>query len=120
MTKERIRVDNVVKLFGDSAQAGLELLRAGKGKDAIHDETGAVLGLHDVSFSVNEGEILVVMGLSGSGKSTMLRCINRLIEPTSGSIRVDGTEVTTLNHKQLLEFRRAKFGMVFQLSLIHI
>ncbi|UHD46096.1 glycine betaine/L-proline ABC transporter ATP-binding protein [Aureimonas altamirensis] len=114
MTKERIRVDNVVKLFGDNAQAGLELLRAGKGKDAIHDETGAVLGLHDVSFSVNEGEILVVMGLSGSGKSTMLRCINRLIEPTSGSIRVDGTEVTTLNHKQLLEFRRAKFGMVFQ------
>lgn len=114
MTNERIRVENVVKLFGDNAATGLALLTSGKGKDEIHDETGAVLGLDNVSFSVNEGEILVVMGLSGSGKSTMLRCINRLIDPTSGSIKVDGTEVTTLNHRDLLEFRRAKFGMVFQ------
>jgi glycine betaine/proline transport system ATP-binding protein len=54
------------------------------------------------------------MGLSGSGKSTMLRCINRLVEPTAGSIAVDGVEVTQLSKKQLLDFRRAKFGMVFQ------
>ncbi|KAA0968467.1 glycine betaine/L-proline ABC transporter ATP-binding protein [Aureimonas fodinaquatilis] len=114
MTKERIRVENIIKLFGESAQAGLKLLQAGRGKDEIHDETGAVLGLDNVSFTVNEGEILVVMGLSGSGKSTMLRCINRLIEPTSGSIKVDGTEVTTLTKQQLVDFRREKFGMVFQ------
>ena len=111
---ERIRVTDVVKLFGDEEQSSLTLLNEGVGKDQILERTGAVLGLDKVSFSVEEGEILVVMGLSGSGKSTMLRCINRLVEPTAGSIVVDGTEVTSLSKKDLLEFRRAKFGMVFQ------
>jgi glycine betaine/proline transport system ATP-binding protein len=54
------------------------------------------------------------MGLSGSGKSTLVRCINRLIEPTSGSILIDDEDVTKMNHKQLLELRRHKLGMVFQ------
>ncbi|MFD2236923.1 quaternary amine ABC transporter ATP-binding protein [Aureimonas populi] len=111
---ERIRVTDVVKLFGDEEKQALELLRAGEGKDEILSRTGAVLGLDRVSFGVEEGEILVVMGLSGSGKSTMLRCLNRLVEPTAGSILVDGVEVTSLSGRQLLEFRRAKFGMVFQ------
>jgi len=70
--------------------------------------------LADVSFEVPEGEILVVMGLSGSGKSTLIRSINRLIEPTSGQIFIDGEDITTLDHDELLELRRHKFGMVFQ------
>ncbi len=111
---ERIRVTDVVKLFGEKEEQAHELLKQNVGKDDILARTGAVLGLDRVSFSVREGEILVVMGLSGSGKSTMLRCLNRLVEPTAGSILVDGTEVTTLSKKDLLEFRRAKFGMVFQ------
>ncbi|MBB3997684.1 quaternary amine ABC transporter ATP-binding protein [Aureimonas pseudogalii] len=111
---ERIRVTEIVKLFGDDEAAALGLLQAGVGKAEILERSGAVLGLDRVSFSVNESEILVVMGLSGSGKSTMLRCLNRLVEPTAGSILVDGTEVTTLSPKALLEFRREKFGMVFQ------
>ncbi len=114
MPRERIRIREVVKLFGEDEADALKLLREGVGKDEILKRSGAVLGLDRVSFSVNEGEILVVMGLSGSGKSTMLRCLNRLVEPTAGSILVDGTEVTALSPKALLEFRRAKFGMVFQ------
>lgn len=111
---ERIRVTDVVKLFGENEAQAHDLLQQNVSKSDILAQTGAVLGLDRVSFSVDEGEILVVMGLSGSGKSTMLRCLNRLVEPTSGSILVDGTEVTTLSKKDLLEFRRAKFGMVFQ------
>ena len=84
MTARRIVVREVSKVFGLDAQAGLALLRAGSGKEEILEKTRAVVGLHDVSFDVAEGEILVVMGLSGSGKSTMLRCINRLVEPTAG------------------------------------
>ncbi|MBB3952336.1 quaternary amine ABC transporter ATP-binding protein [Aureimonas jatrophae] len=114
MPAERIRVEGVIKLFGERAHEGLDLLRKGAGKDAIRERSGAVLGLDNVSFTVEEGEILVVMGLSGSGKSTMLRCLNRLVEPTAGSIRVDGVEVTTLGSKALREFRRQTFGMVFQ------
>ena len=54
------------------------------------------------------------MGLSGSGKSTLLRCVNRLVEPTSGSVKVDGTDVMDLDKEELREFRKDKFGMVFQ------
>jgi glycine betaine/proline transport system ATP-binding protein len=114
MAAKRIVVRGVTKVFGVDPRAVLPLLRSGADKTQILEKTQAVVGLHDVSFDVDEGEILVVMGLSGSGKSTMLRCINRLVEPTEGSIVVDGVEVTSLSRTQLLQFRRAKFGMVFQ------
>jgi glycine betaine/proline transport system ATP-binding protein len=114
MPRQRVVVRNVSKVFGRASETALDLLRSGESKDAILARTGAVVALNRVSFDVSQGEILVVMGLSGSGKSTMLRCINRLVEPSGGSILVDGTEVTSLSRKQLLEFRRQKFGMVFQ------
>jgi glycine betaine/proline transport system ATP-binding protein len=114
MAKKRIVVRDVSKVFARDPGAALTLLKSGESKDGILAKTSAVVGLNRVSFDVSEGEILVVMGLSGSGKSTMLRCINRLVEPSAGSIVVDGTEVTALSNKNLLEFRRAKFGMVFQ------
>ncbi len=69
--------------------------------------------LEDVSFSVKEGEFLVVIGLSGSGKSTLLRCINRLIEPTSGQILWDGEDVTAAQPADLRKIRR-RIGMIFQ------
>ncbi len=72
------------------------------------------MAIHDVSFEVQQGEIFVIMGLSGSGKSTVLRCLNRLIEPTSGSVSVDGVDVTRANRHELLEVRRKKIAMVFQ------
>jgi glycine betaine/proline transport system ATP-binding protein len=72
------------------------------------------VGVADASFTVSEGEILVVMGLSGSGKSTLVRCINRLIEPTEGSVIVDGEDVCALSTRALRQFRQKHFGMVFQ------
>ena len=70
-------------------------------------------GLTDVSFTVNDGEFLVVIGLSGSGKSTLLRCINRLIEPTEGKIIWDGVDITAARSGEMLRIRR-RIGMVFQ------
>jgi len=69
--------------------------------------------LKNVSFTVNEGEFLVVIGLSGSGKSTLLRCINRLIEPSGGRVMWDGVDVTAASSSALRQVRR-QIGMVFQ------
>jgi phosphonate transport system ATP-binding protein len=71
------------------------------------------VALRDVSFSVEEGEFLVVIGLSGSGKSTLLRCINRLIEPTEGRIIWNGKDITKADHADLRGIRR-EIGMIFQ------
>jgi phosphonate transport system ATP-binding protein len=80
---------------------------------------GKVLALDNVSFEVPKGQFLAVIGLSGSGKSTMLRCINRLIEPTSGHIYLDNQDITTANAEELRRLRR-RIGMVFQhFNLVH-
>ena len=71
------------------------------------------LAVDDVSFSVPEGEFLIVIGLSGSGKSTLLRCINRLIDPTKGEILWNGVDLAKLEGEELRKARR-KIGMVFQ------
>ncbi len=69
--------------------------------------------LDDVSFTVNDGEFLVIIGLSGSGKSTLLRCINRLVEPTEGRILWDGEDITAASLDELRRIRR-RIGMIFQ------
>lgn len=71
------------------------------------------VALEDVSFTVDDGEFLVIIGLSGSGKSTLLRCVNRLIEPTAGRIVWDGTDVTAASPAELRRIRR-EIGMIFQ------
>jgi glycine betaine/proline transport system ATP-binding protein len=111
---EKIKVVELTKIFGEYPERALEQLSQGMSKDEIFNQTGQAVGLDKVSFEVEEGEILVVMGLSGSGKSTLIRCINRLIEPTFGQIIIDGKDITSLEHDALLELRRHKFGMVFQ------
>jgi glycine betaine/proline transport system ATP-binding protein len=68
----------------------------------------------DVSFDVHVGEIFVIMGLSGSGKSTMVRCLSRLVEPTAGEILLDGEDLLKKSANELIEIRRHKMGMVFQ------
>ena len=77
----------------------------------VYDD--GTIALNDVSFTVNDGEFLVVIGLSGSGKSTLLRCINRLVDPTSGAILWNGSNTTAAGTKELRTIRR-KIGMVFQ------
>lgn len=71
------------------------------------------VALRDVSFTVEDGEFMIVIGLSGSGKSTLLRCINRLIEPTEGRIVWNGRDITAANQSDMRLIRR-EIGMVFQ------
>lgn len=68
----------------------------------------------NVSFDVNAGEIFVIMGLSGSGKSTIVRCLSRLVEPTAGTVLLDGENLLAKSAEELTEIRRHKMGMVFQ------
>ncbi len=109
----KISCRNVWQLFGKGAESFL----------AKHDysptfeqiaEANIIGAVRDVSFDVHESEILMIMGLSGSGKSTMLRCITQLLRPTSGEVLFDGTDLTKVSSKELTETRRHKMGMVFQ------
>jgi|SRR3990167_3399324 len=93
-TDEILSVKNIFKVFGPQPQVAMDMLRKGADKNEIFQKTGQVVGVFDASFSVKRGEIFVIMGLSGSGKSTMVRLFNRLIKPTSGSIHLNGREIT--------------------------
>jgi glycine betaine/proline transport system ATP-binding protein len=111
---EKIAVKHLYKVFGKKPQEAMELLRGGLDKDAIFERTGQTVGVQDASFSIREGEIFVIMGLSGSGKSTMVRMFNRLIEPTAGVIEIDGVDITKLDGPGLRKLRRHTVSMVFQ------
>ncbi|MEW1721195.1 betaine/proline/choline family ABC transporter ATP-binding protein [Streptomyces sp. NPDC093109] len=80
----------------------------------LRARTGCTAAVRDVSFDVRKGEVFVVMGLSGSGKSTLVRCLTRLIEPTSGAIAMDGEDVLSMDRTRLRELRRHRAAMVFQ------
>ena len=75
---------------------------------------GAIPAVVDVSFDVHVGEIFVIMGLSGSGKSTVVRCLSRLVEPNHGEVRLDGEDLLKKSARELIDIRRHKMGMVFQ------
>jgi glycine betaine/proline transport system ATP-binding protein len=110
-----IALEGVWKIFGAKAPEALAAIRAdGLGKDAVLSRYDCVVGVADASFEVMRGEIFCIMGLSGSGKSTLVRHVNRLIEPTAGSIYIEGVEVGSLPPEQLRRMRAEKIGMVFQ------
>ena len=109
-----IRVRSVWKVFGKDPKKALNPEYADKDKTFFQSEFNNVVGLQDVSFDVQRGETFVIMGLSGSGKSTMVRCLIRLIEPTAGEIFIDGEDITAMSDKDLIAFRRSKVAMVFQ------
>lgn len=75
--------------------------------------SGTVKALDGINLDIEKGDIFGIIGLSGAGKSTLLRCINLLEKPTSGSIEIDGVEMTGLSPKELKEMRK-KIGMIFQ------
>jgi phosphonate transport system ATP-binding protein len=85
-----LEVKNLTKVYGDGTVA-----------------------LRNISFTVPDGEFLVVIGLSGAGKSTLLRCINRLVEPTEGEIFWNGVNITHIKGEELRKVRRS-IGMIFQ------
>ncbi|MCR1834622.1 glycine betaine/L-proline ABC transporter ATP-binding protein [Oceanobacillus caeni] len=109
-----IQVEKLTKVFGKNTKQALKLLNEGKSKEAILKETGCTVGVNQASFSVEQGEIFVIMGLSGSGKSTLVRLINRLIEPTMGSIFIDEEDLSKMDKTALRQVRREKLSMVFQ------
>ena len=115
MGEEIIVLDEVYKIFGPQPRGrAFDLARSGMDKNRVQAETGHVVGLDNVTFSVKKGELFVVMGLSGSGKSTALRTVNQLHDITYGSVIVDGTDVQALEGSDLQVFRRKYMGMVFQ------
>ena len=111
---KQISINHVFKVFGDAPQAALELVRQGCSKEEILARTGNSIGVFDASFNIEAGEIFVIMGLSGSGKSTLVRLLNLLIEPTTGTIEIDGTDIKELSPAQLRDLRRKDISMVFQ------
>ena len=115
MSESVIKLDSVWKIFGDSAEQAMQaVIQDNLTKPQVLEKFGCVVGIADCSFEVTRGEIFCVMGLSGSGKSTMVRHLNRLIEPTSGSINVLGHDVLGLKPDDLRKLRAAHIGMVFQ------
>ena len=109
-----IQVQDLSKIFGKQAKKATQYLDQGLSKDEILEKTGNTVGVNRASFDVEEGEIFVIMGLSGSGKSTLVRLINRLIEPTEGSVYIDGKDLAKMDKKNLRDVRREKLSMVFQ------
>ena len=91
-----VRFHNVCIMFGDSPAPALARADAGETRAEIQAATGHVLGVHDCTLSVEEGEILVLMGLSGSGKSTLLRAVNGLNPVVRGERLLLGAAVAAL------------------------
>lgn len=109
-----LSVKNLTKLYGLNKNEAVKMLKAGAEKSEVFKKTGVTSAIWDMSFDVKQGEIFVIIGLSGSGKSTVIRCLNRLHNPTSGNILFDGKEISKFSQKELIDFRRNKISMVFQ------
>ncbi|QFT11846.1 Glycine betaine/L-proline transport ATP-binding protein ProV (plasmid) [Vibrio sp. THAF190c] len=115
---DAITIKNLDVVFGDNTQLALERLNQGKSRQEIIDETGQVVGVDNVSLSIQEGEICVLMGLSGSGKSSLLRAVNGLNPISRGSLEVkDGDKQVDLaqcDETTLRHLRTHRVSMVFQ------
>ena len=110
----KLEVKNLYKVFGEHPQRAFKYIEKGISKDALLEKTGLSLGVKNASLAIEEGEIFVIMGLSGSGKSTMVRLLNRLIEPTRGQVIIDGVDIAKISDSELRQVRRNKISMVFQ------
>lgn len=106
MEHVKLKVQNITKVFGKNPSKAIDLLQKGKTKKEILEETGMTIGVNQANFEIKSGEIFVIMGLSGSGKSTLVRMFNRLVEPTSGSLILDGDDVVKMNKEELRDMRR--------------
>lgn len=110
----KIRIEGLSKIFGKNPESVIPQVRDGISKEDLLKKHKHVLGLDNINMDLHDHSIEVIMGLSGSGKSTLIRHINRLIDPTIGSIIVDGENVCEMSESQLREFRQTKTAMVFQ------
>ncbi len=110
----KIKVNNVYKIFGKRPKEAMKMLKKGISKDEILKKTGQTVGVKDASFEVYEGEMFVIMGLSGSGKSSLLRCLNLLNRPSNGEIFIDGENIVEYKKEEVRKLRENKISMVFQ------
>ena len=111
--QDKLVCRDVWKLFG--ARAFETMARLGPAASAADLAAAGVVGaVRAVSLTVRQGEVFVIMGLSGSGKSTLVRCLSRLIEPTSGEILLDGRNLLAASRSEMIDIRRHRMGMVFQ------
>ena len=94
MNKEVLKVSNIEKYYGSNGNI--------------------TKAINNISFSVEEGEFIGIMGASGSGKTTLLNCISTIDKVTSGHIHIEGKDVTSINSKGLAKFRRENLGFIFQ------
>ncbi|QAY59772.1 glycine betaine/L-proline ABC transporter ATP-binding protein [Microbacterium protaetiae] len=107
-----VEAKGLYKVFGRNPKDVVRRLQAGQTRTQVADAgTAAVI---DASFTVQPGEIFVIMGLSGSGKSTIIRMLNGLLQPTAGEVLVQGANVTTASPSELRDIRRRSMSMVFQ------
>ena len=110
-----IELRHIWKVFGQGdGNNAIALAQGGASRAEILQQSQQTVAVRDVSFSVARGETFVVMGLSGSGKSTLIRCLARLIEPTSGDVLLSGDDLLAMTEEQLIEVRRGRMSMVFQ------
>ncbi|MEO8330622.1 MAG: glycine betaine/L-proline ABC transporter ATP-binding protein, partial [Candidatus Nanopelagicales bacterium] len=109
-----ISVRSLWKVFGPHPELIVGSPDASLPRAELREKTGCTAAVRDVSFDVAPGEVFVVMGLSGSGKSTLVRCLTRLIEPTTGKILLEGDDIMKADVSALREMRRKRFSMVFQ------
>jgi glycine betaine/proline transport system ATP-binding protein len=110
----KLKIEDLTLIFGKEKEKALALLKQGKTKTEILKETGCTVAVKNASFNIEKGEFFVIMGLSGSGKSSLLRCFNRLIEPTSGNVILNDVNITSLGDKELQAVRKKEMAMVFQ------
>jgi glycine betaine/proline transport system ATP-binding protein len=110
----RISVRDLYKIFGSDPESMVDLARQAMGKAEMLEKHGHVLALSNINLDIRGRSIFVIMGLSGCGKSTLIRHFNRIIEPTSGSVKIDGRDVLDLSDSELRELRRREISMVFQ------
>lgn len=109
-----IRLEQVSKLYGGNHSEAVKMLKAGADKETVLKKAGCTVALWDVNLEIPRGEIFIIIGLSGSGKSTVLRCLNRLHKPTGGHVYIDGRDVCRMSGAELRALRRGKVSMVFQ------
>ena len=115
---DAITIQNLDVVFGQQQSQALALLDQGKSRQEIIDETGQVVGVDNVSLNVKQGEICVLMGLSGSGKSSLLRTVNGLNDISRGSLKIkdgdDMVELSNCDEQKLRHLRTHRVSMVFQ------
>lgn len=109
-----IEVKDLSLIFGSNKRQAMRMLNKGRDKEYIKEKTNCIIAVNKVNLAIKEGEIFVIMGLSGSGKSSLLRCFNMLNVPTDGELNIYGKDITKMTKKELLDFRRTEIGMVFQ------